>query len=165
MNISNKRYALSSTYRPPNQTISFFLDKLLGALDIWLKHYKNIYKNYIFSDFNATPENNDMINFMNNQCLSNLIKGPTCFKSANRSIIDLFLRRNKYLFQKTNSFETGISDHHHLKATVFKTIYEIFSQRLLTCRSYEYSWNHSLKINLNQRLMQFSLEILDLWNL
>ena len=55
-----------------------------------------------------------------NQCLSNLIRGPTCFKSANGSAIDLFLTTNKYLFQKTNSFETGISDHHHLIATVIK---------------------------------------------
>ena len=54
--------------------------------------------------FNATSENNDMINFINNQCLSHLIKGPTCFKSANESMIDLFLTTNTYLFQKTNSF-------------------------------------------------------------
>ena len=53
---------------------------------------------------------NDMINFMNNQCLSNPIKGPTCFKSVNGAMIDLFLTTTKYLFQKTNSFETGISD-------------------------------------------------------
>ena len=51
-------------------------------------------------DFNAAPENNDVINFMNNQCLLNLIKGPGCFKSANGSMMDLFLTTNKYLFQK-----------------------------------------------------------------
>ena len=52
----------------------FFLDKLLEALDIYSKYYENI---CIFGDLNATPENNEMINFMNNQCLLNLIKGPT----------------------------------------------------------------------------------------
>ena len=61
LNISSKKYALFSTYRPPNQNINFFLDKLSEALDIYLKHYKNI---CIYGDFNATPENNDMINFM-----------------------------------------------------------------------------------------------------
>ena len=142
MNISTKKYALLSIYRPPNQNINFFLDRLLEALDIYSKHYENI---CIFGDFNATLENNDMINFMSNQCLSNLIKSPTCFKSANGSTIDLFLTTNKYLFQKTNLFENGISDHHHLIATVLKTTYERFSPKLLTYRSYKQSWNDSLK--------------------
>ena len=52
-----------SIYRPPNQSINFFLDKLWEVLDIYSKHYKNI---CIFGDFNATLENNDTINFMNN---------------------------------------------------------------------------------------------------
>ena len=121
----------------------FFLDKLSEALDIYSKHYENI---CIFGDFNTTLENNDMIcYFMSNQCLSNLIKCPTCFKSANESMIDLFLTTNKYLSQKTNSFETGISDHHHLIATVLKTTYERFPPKLLTYRSYEHSWIDSLK--------------------
>ena len=64
-------------------------------------------KIFIFGDFNATPENNDMINFMSKQCLSHVIKGLTCFKSANVSMIGLFLTTNKYLFHKINSFETG----------------------------------------------------------
>ena len=78
---------------------------------------------------------------MSNQCLSNLIKGPACFKSANGSMVDLFLTTNKYIFQKTNSFEIGISDHHHLIAAVVKTTYERSPPKLQTYRSYEDSWN------------------------
>ena len=48
------------------------------------------------------------------------------------SVIDLFLTRNKYLFQKTNSLETGISDPHPLIAVVLQTTYERFSAKLLT---------------------------------
>ena len=70
LNISTKNYALLSIYRPPNQNSNFFLDKLSEALE-------NI---CVFGDFNTNPENNHMINFMSNQCLLNLIKGPTCFK-------------------------------------------------------------------------------------
>ena len=72
-------------------------------------------------------------------------KGPTCFKSVNGSTIDLFLTTNKYLFKKKSSFETGISDDHHLIATVLKTTYERLPPKLLTYRSYEHSWNDSLK--------------------
>ena len=102
---------------------------ILEALDIYSRYYENI---CILGDFNATPENNDMINFMKNQYLSNLIKGPTCFKSANGSMIDLFLTKNNYQVQKVNSFEAGINDHHHLIATVFKTTYERFPPKSLT---------------------------------
>ena len=62
-NISTKKYALLSIYRPLNQNINFFLDKLSEALDIYSKHYENI---CIFGDFNATLENNVMMNFMSN---------------------------------------------------------------------------------------------------
>ena len=82
---------------------------------------------------------------MSNLCLSNLIKGPICFMSAKGSKIDFFLTTNKYPFQKANSFETGISGHHHMIATVLKTTYERFPPKLLMYRSYEHSWNDSLK--------------------
>ena len=77
--------------------------------------------------------------------MSKLIRGPTCFESANGPVIDLFVTTKKYLFQKTNFFETGIRDHHHLIAMVLKTTYERFPPKLLTYRSYEHSWNDSLK--------------------
>ena len=59
------------------------------------------------------------------------------------SVIDLFLTTNKYLFQKTNSLETSISDPHPLKAVVLQTTYERFSTKLLTYGSYEQPWNDS----------------------
>ena len=67
------------------------------------------------------------------------------FKSANGSMIDIFLSTKKHLFQKANSFETSITDHHHLIATVIQKTYEISPPKFLVCRSGEYSWNDSLK--------------------
>ena len=52
-------------------------------------------------------------NFMNHQCLSDLIKGPTCIKSANGLLI---------------SFETDVSNHHHLIATVLKQFMKYLHQ-------------------------------------
>ena len=136
LNISTKKYALLSIYRP-NQNINFFLDKLSEALNS--KNYENI---CIFGDFNATPENNRMINFVSNQSFSNLIKSPTCFKSENGSMIDVFLTTNKYLFQKTNFSKD------------FNQSYCSYGKNFLGITL--------LKINLNQRLTQFSLDISDL---
>ena len=59
-------------------------------------------------------------------------------------MIDLFLMTNKYLFQKTNSFETDASDHHYLIATMLKTTCERFPPKLLSYRSYKHSWNDSV---------------------
>ena len=64
--------------------------------------------------------------------------------SANGSMIYLLLTTNKYLFQKTNCFETGVSDHHDLIATALKTTYERSPPKLLAYRSYKHSWNDSL---------------------
>ena len=43
-----------------------------------------------------------------------IIKQPTCYKSSRGKCIDLILTNKNMSFQKSNSFETGISDHHHL---------------------------------------------------
>lgn len=69
------------------------------GLEIFSKHYENI---FIFDDFDATSENSDVINFINDHCLTNLVKNPICFKSTNSTKID------RFLFEQTHSFETVI---------------------------------------------------------
>ena len=44
LNISDKKCALLSMYWPHNGSINFFLDKLSEALDIYSKHYANIWE-------------------------------------------------------------------------------------------------------------------------
>ena len=66
-----------------------------------------------------------------------MIKNPTCFKSSNGSAIDLILTNNSYLYQKSQSFETGISYHHHLIFTMLKSKYEQKPPKTITYRSYK----------------------------
>ena len=66
-----------------------------------------------------------------------MIKNPTCFKSSNGSAIDLILTNNSYLYQKSQSFETGISDHHHLICTILISKYERMPPKTITYRSYK----------------------------
>ena len=139
LNISNKKFVIMSIYRPPRENLKSFLEKLSEGLDIFCQHYENI---CIIGDFNATSENADM-SFLDEQCLANLIKNPTCFKSTVGSTIDLILTTNRHLFQKTHSFETGVSDHHHLICTMLKTTYECFPPKLIHYRNYkDLSQNH-----------------------
>ena len=53
--------------------------------------------------------------------LFNPFKGPTCFKTAKGRSIDLMLTNRKQLFIKSQSFETGFSNHHHLIYTMLKS--------------------------------------------
>ena len=63
-----------------------------------------------------------MINSMYSENFTNLIKNNTCFKGVG-SCIDLVLINIKYCFKNTSSYETGISDHHHLIFSIMKTTF------------------------------------------
>ena len=62
-----------------------------------------------------------MMNVMDSQNFTNLIKNNTCFKGLG-SCIDLILTNRKYCFKNTSSDETGISDH-HLIFSIMKTTF------------------------------------------
>ena len=113
-----KRLFLSIN-KSPLQSNNYFLDTLNDLLDF----YSGIYDNkVVFGDFNLEPTNPVMINFMDSQNFTNLIKNNTCFKGVG-SCIDLILTNRKYCFKNTSSYETGISDHHHLIFSIMKTIF------------------------------------------
>ena len=60
-----------------------------------------------------------------------MTKQNTCFKGEGGSGIDLLIANSKFSFMKTNSFETGLSDHHHLIYTILKTKFEKFEPKKL----------------------------------
>ncbi|XP_057296307.1 uncharacterized protein LOC130625272 [Hydractinia symbiolongicarpus] len=53
--------------------------------------------------------------------LKNLIKQKTCFTNTRASQIDVFLTNKHACFHNSKSFETGLSDHHHMISTFMKT--------------------------------------------
>ena len=69
------------------------------------------------------PSNPSIVSFINNQNLFNLVKSNTCFKGE-ASCIYLILTNRKYSFKNTCSFETELSDHHHLIYSVIKTTFK-----------------------------------------
>ena len=77
----------------------------------------------IIGDFNLEPSTGLLRHFMNNNTLYNLIKVNACFKGK-RTCIDLILTNRKYSFKNTNTFETGLSDHHHMIYTMLKSTFE-----------------------------------------
>ena len=75
-------------------------------------HYSDVYNNH-FHDFNLELTHTLLSDIMDSHNYFNLIKGNTCFKSKGLCI-DLILINRKYCFKNTTSFETDLSDHHHI---------------------------------------------------
>ena len=109
-----------SVYRPPSQNSEYFLNELDKMIDYFSVSYDN---HVIIGDFNLEPSAGLLKNFMKSNALYNLIKVDTCFKGKG-TCIDLILTNRKYSFKNTNTFETGLSDHHHMIYTMLKNTFE-----------------------------------------
>ena len=73
------------------------------------------------SDFNLSVDNSHLEAFMSACDFSSLIKKPTCYQSNTPSCIDLILTNRKNLSKLSNTFDTGLSDHHKLVCTILKS--------------------------------------------
>ena len=87
-----------------------------------MEKLNSAYNNLVLlGDFNAEPEEESISEFLNLYNLRNLVKLNTCFKNADKpTCIDLILKNCSRSFQKTDTFETGLSDFHKLTFTVLK---------------------------------------------
>ena len=91
LNFRKQKWLLIGIYRSQSVNKIFFLDNLSRVIDL----YSNKYKNVIAGDFNMEPNDTDMQYFSDNLELYNLIKGKTCFKSAQGSCIDFDVNQQK----------------------------------------------------------------------
>ena len=84
-----------------------------------------------------TENDSDMSPLINAHKLFSMIKEPTCFKSVKGRCIDLFLTNKKHCFQHTQTFETGMSDHHVMIYTMFKTTFIKIPPKIAIYRCYK----------------------------
>ena len=109
-----------SIYKPPSMSSQYFLDSLSNIID----YYSNVYNNHIvIGGINLKPFQMYLETFMETHNYFNLIKNNTCFKGPG-PCIELILTNRKCCFQGTSSFETGLSDQHHLIYSIFKSTFE-----------------------------------------
>ena len=107
-------------YRPPAQNKYYLLENVSMIVD----HYSSIYENHMFlGDFNMEPNSPILISFMHSLNLFNIIKPNTCLKGDD-TCIDLILANKKYCFKHSSTFETDLSDHHHLIYFMLKTTFK-----------------------------------------
>ena len=116
-----------------SQNSEYFLNELNKIIDYFSVSYDN---HIIIGHFNLEPSAVLSKHFMNSNALFNAIEVNTCFKSKG-TCIDLILTNRKYSFKNTNTFETGLSDHHHMIYTMLKSTFEKAETIKLTHRDYK----------------------------
>ena len=114
---------------------------------LFLRYYDN---HGIIGDFNLEPSTGLLKHFMNNNAIYNLIKVNTCFKGKG-TCIDSILTNRKYSFKNTNTFETGLSDHHHMIYTMLKSTVEKAEPIKLIYRDYK-NFSFDFKADLENAL-------------
>ena len=92
----------------------------------------------LIGDFNASVSESNLKDFCEVYNLVNLIKGPTCFKSAtNPSSIDAMLTNRQDAFKNSRTREIGLSDHHKLLISVLTTYFKKKEPVTINHRSYK----------------------------
>ena len=124
INLRKEKWLVISIYRPPSQNSEYFLNchtKMIG-------YFAKICDNQLMlGDFNLESTDSALLRFLDSNSLTNLIKTNTCFKGKG-SYIDLILTNRKFSFKFTSTYETGISDHHHMVYTMLKSCFQNPSQ-------------------------------------
>ena len=119
INLRKTKWLILGTYRPPNQSVDYFFEKVGKALDIYSQKYD---KFLLCGDFNSEHTESSLSKFLLKCDSKNLVMGKICFKNpVNPRCIDLFLTNSVQSFQNTSIFATGISDFHKMILTVLKT--------------------------------------------
>ena len=115
---SKRKWLLIGIYKPPSQNVIEFLNRMSLVIDHYLQTYENI---LAIGDFNLSVDNSHLEAFIQAYDFGSLIKKPTRYQSNTPSCIDLILTNRKSLFKLSNTFQTGLSDHHKLVCTILKS--------------------------------------------
>ena len=116
INLRKDKWLVISVDRPPSQNSEYLLYELDKMIDYFSVSYDN---HVIIGDFKLEASTGLLKNSKNSNALHNLIKVYLCFKGKG-TCIDLILTNQKYSFKNTNTFEKGLSGHHHMIYTMLK---------------------------------------------
>ena len=84
--------------------------------------------------------------------MKNIITGKTCFKKTTGTSIDILLTNRRFL--KTGIFETGLSDHHKLIVSFFRSYFSRTPPKTVQYRKYEIIKESSFLYELGQELLK-----------
>ena len=111
INLGRFKFLLIGLYKPPSVSEKEFLLHLNKTHNFFSTKYENI---TLIGDFNMQPGNKNLKDFCDLNQLEHLILKPTCYKGKTPSTIDLIITNHKTSFMKSDTCETGLSDHHKM---------------------------------------------------
>ena len=126
------KWLILPLYRP-DRTPGHHAITSICSLGFYSDKYENI---LVLGDFNMTDKDNALSPLIDGHLLYSMIKEQTCFKNTPGRCIDLILTNRKYSFQYTQTFETGMSDHHVMIYTIFKTRFVKIPPKRIDYRCY-----------------------------
>ena len=148
LNLRKTKWLLLNIYRPPSQSLIYFLSHLADAI-LYYSRYESVLIN---SDFNAESDTPDLLNFLNSNQLHNHMKEKTCWKSIHGSCIDLVISNKKYSLMNTGTVETGLSDFHSLIYSMLKATYQKLPPKVIRYRQWKHFNQDNFKFELSRGL-------------
>ena len=159
INLRKSKWLLFATYKPPSFSKEKFFDITCNALDAYGKTYDNV---ILMGDFNTSDQDEVLLEFLEDNELSNLVKFPTCFKNAdNPSTIDLIITNKPKSFQNTVGMSTGLSDFHKMILTSMKSTFEKSAPKILIYRDMKQFDNLAFKRDLKESLKKVDVSNYD----
>jgi len=137
LTIKNKKWFIMFAYRPESIDRKVFFEEVKISLDKAFSKYDHV---VLLGDLNVDMDipSTDTKGYLSNLCdlfgLSNLVKGKTCYKKDGGSSLDIILTNSKNYFQSTKIIETGLSDHHSLVVTCFKSSFKKLPPKIIKYR-------------------------------
>ena len=122
----------------------FFLNSLTDIIDHLTKLFDN---QKIIDDINLETSNTTLNHYLDSNVLRNVINGHTCFKGK-CPLIDLILSNRKFSFKNTQSFESSLSDHHHMAYTMLKTTFQKSEPKQFIYKDFKNFYFESFKNDL-----------------
>ena len=89
-----------------------------------------------------------MKDYLQEHTFYNMMKQNTCFKCDGDLCIYLLITNSNSSVMKTNLFETGLSDHHHMIYTILKTKFEKFEPKKLIYRNFNQFDSDQFKLDI-----------------
>ena len=118
---SRKRKTVDfDTYKPPNINNSSFLNELYNTITFDSTLYKNC---VLLGDLNIVRDNTELQNFYESFLFEYLIKKQTCCKGDTPTGVDHIITNILNRFMKLITLKTGISNHHKMIMTIFRSTF------------------------------------------
>ena len=160
INLGKEKILIFGTYKPPNINNSSFLNELYNAITF----YSTLYKTCVFlGDLNIVWDNTQLQNFCECFLLEHLIKKPTCYKGDTPTGIDHIITNIPKRFMKSIVLETGISDHHKMITTFFRSTFAKGKRKTFYYRCYKKFNLEQFQMKLKEKLDEISNNSFDIF--